>query len=36
VRYGDPEGPHTTENIGKTTLKILLVEVKPPAVPKKK
>jgi quercetin dioxygenase-like cupin family protein len=31
VLYGDPEGPHTTENIGKTTVKILLVELKVPA-----
>jgi quercetin dioxygenase-like cupin family protein len=36
VIYGDPEGPHTTENVGKTTVKILLVEVKVPAVVKKK
>ena len=36
VVYGDPEGPHTTENVGKTTVKILLVEVKGPAAAKKK
>jgi quercetin dioxygenase-like cupin family protein len=36
VIYGDPEGPHTTENVGKTTVKILLVEVKGPAAAKKK
>ncbi len=35
VLYGDPEGPHTTENTGKTTIKILLVEVKGPAAAKK-
>ena len=28
VLYGEPEGPHTTENVGKTTVKVLLVEVK--------
>ena len=36
VIYGDPEGAHTTENVGKTTVKILLVEVKAPAANKKK
>jgi quercetin dioxygenase-like cupin family protein len=36
VLYGDPEGPHTTENVGKTTIKILLVEVKGPIATKKK
>lgn len=36
VLYGDPEGPHTTENVGKTTVKILLVEIKVPAAAKKK
>jgi|SRR5262245_58297953 len=36
VVYGDPEGPHTTENIGKTTVKILLVEIKAPAAGTKK
>ena len=36
VVSGDPEGPHTTENVGKTTVKILLVEVKAPAANKKK
>lgn len=35
VLYGDPEGPHTTENVGKTTVKILLVEVKGAAAAKK-
>jgi quercetin dioxygenase-like cupin family protein len=35
VLYGDPEGPHTTENVGKTTVKILLVEVKGGAAAKK-
>jgi quercetin dioxygenase-like cupin family protein len=35
VLYGDPEGPHTTENIGKTTVKILLVEVKGATTAKK-
>ncbi len=28
VIYGDPEGPHTTENVGSTTIRILLVELK--------
>ena len=36
VLYGDPEGPHTTENVGKTTVKILLVELKVPAPTEKK
>ena len=36
VLYGDPEGPHTTENVGKTTVKILLVELKVPAAAKEK
>ncbi len=36
VVYGDPEEPHSTENVGKTTVKILLVEVKGPAAAKKK
>jgi quercetin dioxygenase-like cupin family protein len=36
VIYGDPEGPHTTENVGKTTVRFLLVEVKGPAAAKKK
>jgi len=36
VIYGDPEGPHTTENVGKTTLKILVVELKVPAAARKK
>ena len=36
VVYGDPEEPHTTENVGKTTVKILLVEVKGRATTKKK
>ena len=36
VLYGDPEGPHTTENVGKTTVKILLVEVKGAATAEKK
>jgi quercetin dioxygenase-like cupin family protein len=35
VLYGDPERPHTTENVGKTTVKILLVEVKGAAAAKK-
>jgi quercetin dioxygenase-like cupin family protein len=35
VLYGDPEGPHTTENVGKTTVKILLVEVKGAGAAKK-
>jgi quercetin dioxygenase-like cupin family protein len=36
VIYGDPEGPHTTENVGKTTVKILVVELKVPAAKKNK
>lgn len=36
VIYGDPEGPHTTENVGKTTVRILLVELKVPAAKKNK
>ena len=35
VLYGEPEGPHTTENIGKTTIKVLLVEVKGATTAKK-
>ena len=34
VIYGNPEGPHTTENVGKTTVKILLVELKGPVAKK--
>jgi len=32
----DAEGPHTSENIGKTTLGFILVEVKAPPNPEKR